>query len=165
MRRVTLVLARASNGVIGEAGRIPWHISEDLKRFKALTLNKPIVMGRKTWESLPRKPLTKRMNIVMTRDRAYAADGATVVHSLEEALSRAGETDEVMIIGGAEIYRSALALASRVELTEVHGVFKGDTLFPAFADQVWQEVAREDRTEDGLRFSYVTLRRRDTYGA
>lgn len=163
MTAVTLVVARADNGVIGEAGRIPWHISDDMRRFKALTLGKPVAMGRKTWESLPRKPLPQRSNIVITRDPGYAAEGATIVYAFAEALSfvQSLGAEEIMVIGGAEIYRAALPFASRVELTEVHAEFSGDVVLPAFDPKDWQAIAREERaTADGLKYSYVTLEKK-----
>jgi len=149
---ITLVLAMAEDGVIGKDGGIPWHISEDLKRFKALTLGKRVVMGRKTWDSLPRKPLPGRENVVVTRDAGWHAEGAITVHAPGEAL----KTD-AMVIGGAEIYRAALPLATRIELTEVHRAFEGDAVFD-FDRSLWRESAREDHaTPDGLEYSYVTL--------
>jgi dihydrofolate reductase len=160
---ITLVLAMADNGVIGDKGAIPWRIAADMRRFKALTMGKPIVMGRKTWDSFPRKPLPGRANIVITRDRSFAAPGALVVHSLEEALARAGveKADEIMVVGGAEIYRAVLPIADRIELTEVHTQARGDARMEKFDPAAWREVAREDHgTGDGLGFSYVTLERR-----
>jgi dihydrofolate reductase len=155
MSKITLVLAMAENGVIGKDGAIPWHISDDLKRFKALTLGKRIVMGRKTWGSLPRKPLPGRDNIVVTRDAGWHAEGATAVTALEQALR-----DDAMVIGGAEIYRAALPLAARIELTEVHRAFDGDAAFD-FDRSGWQETARErHETPEGLEYSYVTLIRK-----
>ena len=155
MSEITLVLAMAENGVIGKDGAIPWHISEDLKRFKALTLGKRVVMGRKTWDSLPKKPLPGRENVVVTRAAGWQAEGAVTVHVLGDALK-----GDVMVIGGAEIYRAALPLATRIELTEVHQTFAGDAVF-AFDRGGWRESAREDHiTPDGLAYSYVTLTRK-----
>ena len=162
MSRVALVLARAANGVIGADGGIPWRIPEDMRRFKAITMGKPILMGRKTWDSFPKKPLPGRTNIVITRDRALRADGAIVVHSLEEGLARAGSeaTEEIAIVGGAEIYRLALPRASIVHLTEVHTDAEGDVSMPPFGPE-WRETVREDHaTPEGLRYSYVTLARK-----
>ncbi|MBS0279724.1 MAG: dihydrofolate reductase [Proteobacteria bacterium] len=157
---ITLILAMAENGVIGNKGAIPWRIADDMKRFKALTLGKPVVMGRKTWDSLPRKPLPDRTNIVVTRQPGWSADGAVTASSLDDALSKADGAAEVMVIGGGEIYRAALARADRIELTEVHGAFDGDAHF-AFDRASWREAARESRTTpDGLAYSYVTLTRR-----
>jgi dihydrofolate reductase len=149
---VTLILARAKNGVIGKDGGIPWHISDDLKRFKALTMGKVMVMGRKTWDSLPKKPLPGRRNIVVTRDGDWRAEGAESM-SLYQALA----LPDVFVIGGAEIYRAALARADRIELTEVNKSFDGDARFD-FDGKDWRETAREDHAApDGLRYSYVTL--------
>jgi dihydrofolate reductase len=160
---IALVVAMSQNGVIGDAGKIPWHISDDLKRFKALTLGKPCIMGRKTWDSLPRKPLPGRTNIVVTRDAGFTADGAVVAHSLDAALARAEaeRANEIAIIGGANIYAAALPRVTRIHLTEIHANFTGDTHF-VFDRGAWREVAREDRaTTEGLRYSFVTLERRD----
>jgi dihydrofolate reductase len=155
MREIVLVVAAADNGVIGRDGRIPWHISEDLRRFKALTLGKTVVMGRKTWDSLPRKPLPGRGNVVVSRDTAWKAGGALAAASPDAALAAA--SGDVMVIGGAEIYRALLPRATRIELTEVHGDFSGDAVF-SFDRAAWREAAREDRvTPDGLAYSYVTL--------
>jgi dihydrofolate reductase len=152
---VTLILAIAENGVIGKDGAIPWHISDDLKRFKALTLGQTIVMGRKTWDSLPKKPLPGRTNVVVTRDGNWRAEGATVMHNLDKAF----RTD-AMVIGGAEIYRAALAVATRIELTEVHRAYDGDAIFE-FDRSGWKEDKRERHlTPDGLAYSYVTLTRK-----
>jgi dihydrofolate reductase len=160
---IVFVLAMADNGVIGAAGAIPWRIADDLKRFKALTMGKPLVMGRKTWDSFPKKPLPGRTNIVITRDRGWTADGAVVAHSLDEALARAESENppEIVIAGGAEIYRAALPQAARIELTEVHVNAAGDSHLLPFDKAVWRETAREDHaTPDGLGYSYVTLVRR-----
>jgi dihydrofolate reductase len=159
---IVLVLAVADNGVIGDRGGIPWRIPADMKRFKALTIGKPLVMGRKTWESFPKRPLPGRTNIVITRDAAYRAAGAAVAHSLDDALTRAAAEHpaEICIAGGAEIYREALPRAARIELTEVHMAPPGDTHFPPFDRTVWHEIARaEHATAEGLRYSYVTLER------
>jgi dihydrofolate reductase len=160
---ISLVLAMADNGIIGNVGGIPWRIADDMRRFKALTMGKPIVMGRKTWDSFPKKPLPGRTNIVVTRDANLSADGAVVVHSLAAALERASaETqDEICVIGGAEIYAAALPLADLIHLTQVHAAFEGDTRMPLFDPAIWHETAREDcATAEGLRYSYVTLQRR-----
>jgi len=157
MSEIVLVVAVADNGVIGKDGAIPWHISEDLKRFKALTLGHTVVMGRKTWDSLPRKPLPGRSNVVVTRQADWQADGAVAATSLQQALATASGT--VMVIGGAEIYEHTLPLASRIELTEVHKDFDGDARF-VFDRGGWRESAREDHvTPEGLRYSYITLTR------
>jgi dihydrofolate reductase len=157
MSEIVLVLAVAQNGIIGKKGAIPWHISDDMKRFKALTLGHTVVMGRKTWDSLPKKPLPGRINVVVTRQQDWQAEGAVVAHSLGQAT--AGTSGTVMVIGGAEIYERALPLATRIELTEVHKDFAGDASF-TFDRKGWHETAREERvTPEGLRYSYVTLTR------
>ena len=157
MSEIVLVLAVAENGVIGKKGAIPWHISDDMKRFKTLTLGHTVVMGRKTWDSLPKKPLPGRINVVVTRQQDWQAEGAVVAHSLGQAT--AGTSGTVMVIGGAEIYERALPLATRIELTEVHKDFAGDASF-TFDRKGWHETAREERvTPEGLRYSYVTLTR------
>jgi len=154
---VVLVVATADNGVIGKGGAIPWHISADMKRFKALTLGHTVVMGRKTWDSLPKKPLPGRINVVVTRQASWQAEGAVVANSLEQAI--AGASGAVMVIGGGEIYQRALPLASRIELTEVHADFDGDARF-VLDRSGWRESGREDHvTPEGLRYSYVTLTR------
>jgi len=163
MTHISFVVARARNGVIGRDNRIPWHIPEDMRRFKAITMGKPLVMGRKTWDSLPKKPLPGRTNIVVTRDRNFAAEGAVVVHSVEEALARAQteKPDEIAVIGGAEIYAALLPRATRVHLTEVDLDPEGDASMPGFDPAQWREVDRESHaTPDGLRYAYVTLERR-----
>jgi dihydrofolate reductase len=154
---ITLVLAMAKNGVIGKDGAIPWRIADDMKRFKALTMGKPVVMGRKTWDSLPRKPLPDRINIVVTRQTGWNAEGTVTASSLEDALAKANDAADVMVIGGGEIYREALPRADRIELTQVHRAFDGDARFE-FDRSGWHEIAREEHaTPDGLAYSYVTL--------
>ncbi len=142
---ITLVIARAQNGVIGIDGKIPWHLPADLKRFKVLTMGKPMIMGRKTFESFP-KPLPGRRHIVLTRNKDWSADGAEVAHSVEEALTVAG--GDVSIIGGAEIYDLFLHHADSAESTIIWRNYEGDTVY--HLDQVdWSEVAREDHEADG----------------
>ncbi len=155
-----LIYARASNGVIGKDGKLPWHIPADLKRFKALTMGKPMIMGRKTFDSFP-SPLPGRRHIVLTRDRDWQSEGAEVAHSRAEALQLAGQ-GQIAVIGGAEIYALFEQEAERVELTEVHSEFEGDTYMPALDEAVWQEVAREDHPAENDRpaYSFVTLERR-----
>ncbi len=152
---ITFYLARASNGVIGRDGQLPWRLPADLKRFKALTMGKPMVMGRKTFESFP-SPLPGRRHIVLTRG-GWRAEGADVAHSVEEALAMAG--DDVAVIGGAQIYAQFLPHADRIELTEVHAAPVGDATVPAFDG--WDEIAREDHPAENDRpaYSFVTLTR------
>ncbi len=161
---LTLVVARADNGVIGRDGGLPWHLPADLRHFKRLTVGKPVVMGRRTFESIG-KPLPGRHNIVMTRS-GWTADGVTVVPNLAEAVAAAGlqqgaRPDEIMIIGGAAVYAEALPSARRVYLTEVHAAPGGDTVLPPFDPTVWQETARDAHAGDGdaPAYSFVTLER------
>jgi dihydrofolate reductase len=151
-----LIYARAANGTIGRDNRLPWHIPADLKHFKALTLGKPMIMGRKTFESFP-SPLPGRRHIVLTRDTAWARNGAEVVHSVEDALALAGE-GEIAVVGGAEIYALFMPLANRVELTEVDLEAEGDTHMPPPPPE-WREISRETHEADQGRpgFAFVTL--------
>jgi len=144
MTIISLVVAASRNGTIGRDGALPWHISSDLKRFKATTMGKPLVMGRKTWESLPRKPLPGRRNIVMTRSIGYVAEGAEVVSTAEGALALAAGAEEVCVIGGGEIYRLFLPLANRIYLTDVQLYVEGDTQFPILEPSQWREVSRQE---------------------
>ncbi len=156
--KLFLIYARAENGVIGRDNAMPWHIPADLKRFKALTMGKPMIMGRKTFESLPGL-LPGRRHIVLTRDPHWHREGAEVARSVPEALAMAGP-GEVAVVGGAEIYALLLPLAGRVELTEVHGEFEGDTMMPLLGPE-WVEVAREEHPTEGTRqaYAFVTLAR------
>jgi dihydrofolate reductase len=161
---IILVVARASDGTIGHEGKIPWRIPADMRHFKSVTMGKPCIMGRKTWESLPKKPLPGRTNIVVTRDRAFQAEQAVVVHSFADAIAeaQAESPDEIAVIGGADLYREALPHAERIYLTEVHGSFGGDVRLMAFDSDEWNQVAREDHPAEGdtPAFSFVTLERR-----
>jgi dihydrofolate reductase len=144
---LTLIVAVADSGVIGRDNSLPWHLPEDLKRFKRLTMGKPIVMGRKTFESIG-KPLPGRVNIVVTRDPGYRRDGVIVVHDVDSAVRAAGPVPEIMVIGGAELFRSLLPRAGRVHLTRVHGNIEGDVMWPALDDRDWQVVEREEFAAD-----------------
>ena len=160
-REVVLVLARAANGVIGAEGKLPWRIPADLKRFKALTIGKPMIMGRKTFDSLPGL-LPGRRHVVLTRDRVWQAEGAEVAHSVDEALALAGG-GEVSVIGGAEIYAQALPLADRLHVTHVLGEVEGDASFPAIDAAIWQETVRQDvpsGEKDSHATRYVVYERR-----
>ena len=159
--KISVIVAMAANRVIGHENRLPWHLPADLKHFKATTLGKPVVMGRRTWESIGR-PLRGRNNIVITRDTAYTAEGCVVVHSLDEAIRAAGEAAEVMIIGGAGLYRQALSLADTLYLTLIHGEFAGDTHFPQWRQDEWRETGRVDHEPDennSHAYSFITLER------
>jgi dihydrofolate reductase len=155
---ITIVVARASNGVIGKDGGLPWHISADLKRFKALTMGTVLVMGRKTFDSLP-KLLPGRRHIVITRDRDWRADGVEIAHSADEALAMAGE-EPVSVIGGAEIFRLFIRVADGIELTEVLAAVDGDTFMEdPRASGEWREVASEEHSGEQPPYRFVTLER------
>ncbi|OQW43682.1 MAG: diacylglycerol kinase [Proteobacteria bacterium SG_bin6] len=151
---ISFHLARAANGVIGADGTLPWRLPADLKRFKAQTLGRAMIMGRKTFESFP-APLPGRRHIVLTRDPAWRAAGAEVAHDVAGALALAG--DDAAVIGGAEIFALFLGLAERIELTEVHATPTGDAIVPPFTG--WREIARQDFAAEGDRpgHSFVTL--------
>ena len=155
---ISLIVARASNGVIGKGGGLPWHISADLKRFKALTMGSVMVMGRRTFESLP-KVLPGRRHVVITRDPTWRVEGAEVAHNAEEALAMA-KGEPVSVIGGAEIFRLFLPIADRIELTEVLAEVEGDTFIddPRSSGE-WREIGREDHLGDDPPFRFVTLER------
>lgn len=158
--RISLIVAVAENGVIGQDGDLPWRIPADLKFFKDTTTGHPIVMGRKTHQSIGRA-LPGRRNIVVTRDPDFAGDDIVVVGDLDAALEAAGDADEVMVIGGAQIYELALQRADRIYLTEVHIAADGDVRFPELDRAVWRETARVDHRAEGKTpaFSFVTLER------
>ncbi len=146
---LALVVARARNGVIGKDGGLPWRLRSDLQRFKAVTMGKPCIMGRRTWESLPLKPLPGRLNLVLTKDESFEAKGALVCTTLDEAVEIARETaeedgvDEVCVIGGTALFAAALPRAKRLYLTEVEAEPEGDAVFPAFDEGAWVEVSSE----------------------
>jgi dihydrofolate reductase len=157
---VFLVVAVAVNGVIGNDGALPWHLPPDLRHFKAMTAGKPMIMGRKTFESLPGL-LPGRRHIVLTRDASWAEDGAEVAHSPEQAIALAN-APQIAVIGGAEVYRQFLPQADRIEWTEVQAEPNGDTHFPAFDREEWTETSREAHPADGRSpgFAFVTLLRK-----
>jgi len=167
--RVALIVAAASNGVIGRNNQLPWYLPNDLKYFKQATLGKPVVMGRKTYESIG-KPLPGRTNIVVTRQSDWQAEGVRVVNSLDEALAMAESiaeidgAEELMVIGGAQIYNEAFKRATRLYFTQVHAEIEGDAYFPVVEPAEWREVAREDFAAEGPNpydYSFVVLERRD----
>lgn len=158
---LSLIAALADNRVIGKGNRLPWHLPADLQYFKRLTMGKPIVMGRRTWESLPGL-LPGRTHVVVTRNPAYRAQGGFVVHSLDEAITTFGDVDELMLVGGASLYSQALPLVARMYLTEVHIAPEGDAYFPEFDRAQWREIAREEGKVDrrnAIPHSFVTLQR------
>jgi len=153
--RVYLVAAVAENGVIGANGKLPWHFPEDLRHFKRLTAGHPVIMGRKTWESIGR-PLPNRDNIVVSRRPGFAAPGAQVASSLDEALSVCAGRESVFVIGGSELYRAALPRAAGLVLTEIHRAYEGDARFPEFDRRAWKETQRESHVAaNGVRFDFV----------
>jgi len=158
---IALIAAVAANGVIGIDNRLPWRLSDDLKRFRELTTGHAVIMGRKTWESLSR-PLPNRQNIVLTRQRGYSPEGAEVAGSLDEALALVNRPEPVFCIGGGELFVEALPRADRLYLTEIDRDFAGDAHFPPWRDEHWLEIARETkRGEDpvGFDYAYVTYER------
>jgi len=170
---IALVVARARNGVIGRDGDLPWRLRSDLQRFKAVTIGKPCLMGRKTWESLPLRPLPGRLNLVLTRDQSYEADGlskgALVCATLDEAIEIGRETaeedgvDEICIIGGTAVFEAVLPRARRLYITEVEAEPEGDAVFPAFDETAWIEVSSESHAageKDDHAFTFRVLERR-----
>lgn len=155
---ISLIAAMDRNSVIGKDNSLPWKLSADMKRFKELTTGKPVVMGRKTFESIG-KPLPNRINIILTRDKNYKAQGCTVAHSIKEALKDVDENDEVMIIGGAQIYKEFLPIANRMYLTLIDKDFEGDAYFPEYNKNDWKEVHREEHESDNYKFAFVDLDR------
>ena len=158
--RLHLIFARAANGVIGKGNALPWHLPEDMAHFKQTTLGCPVIMGRKTWESLPPKfrPLPGRLNVVLTHQMDWRAQGALSAHSLEEAFALCPDASDAWVIGGAEIYAQALPLANSAVVTEIDASFDGDAFAPQFGPQ-WTETARDPKVSaSGLRFSFVTYR-------
>ena len=159
---VSLIAAMDKNRAIGIENRLPWHLPADLQHFKKVTMGKPVIMGRNTYESIGR-PLPGRLNIVVTRDRNYHAEGCTMAYSFEDAIEKAGEQKEVMIMGGASFYEQTLAHADRLYLTLVDTEVKGDAFFPAWSVAEWQEVSKEHHQADeknAFNYEFVTLERK-----
>ena len=159
---VSQVVAMARDGVIGLDNSMPWHLPDDLKRFKALTMGKPMLMGRKTFEAIG-KPLPGRTSLVLTRDLAWQAAGVTVVHSVDEALKLAGAAPELCVVGGAEIYKLTLPATDRIYLTRIHASIAGDTVFPALDTSQWRETERVEHPADdrhAYSMTFSTLERR-----
>jgi len=166
---IALVVARARNGVIGRDGDLPWRLRSDLQRFKAVTMGKPCIMGRRTWESLPLKPLPGRLNLVLSKDESFLAKGALVCTTLDEAVEIARETaeedgvEEICVIGGTALFAMALPRAKRLYLTEVEAEPEGDAVFPAFDEAAWVEVSSEPHPageKDDHAFVFRVLERR-----
>ncbi len=155
MSEIIIIAAVSENNVIGKYGKIPWHISEDLQRFKRLTLNHPVIMGRKTYESLPVKPLKDRVNIVLTRDRSFTSPSIVVKNSLKDALDYCKKYDKAFLIGGQSVFEEGLKIADTLELTRVHGSYEGDAFFPEVNFNEWTLKNREDKTG----YSFITYER------
>lgn len=157
--RLSLIVAMARNRVIGINNTLPWHLPEDLKRFKALTMGHHIVMGRKTYESIGR-PLPGRTTIIVSRDPSYSRDGCLVARSLPEAIRLTDDDDQVFFVGGSSLYEQVLPLAARLYITEIQADFEGDAHFPEFDQAVWREVSRQHQVgANGLAFDYVVYER------
>ncbi|OSI09146.1 dihydrofolate reductase [Neisseria zoodegmatis] len=160
MQKITLIAAHAHNNCIGINNAMPWHLPEDFAFFRAYTTGKPVVMGRKTWESLPKKPLPGRRNIVITRQADYAAEGAETVSGLHKALALCGDVEEIIIMGGAQIYAEALPVATDLRITEIDLNVEGDAFFPAINSDEWQANREGKRTaENGLVYEFVHYQR------
>lgn len=161
MTRIAFVVARDRNGVIGKGGALPWRLPDDMKHVRALTIGKPLIMGRRTYESIG-KPLPDRTNIVLTRDPAFRAEGVKVASTPEEALALAGDAPEVIVFGGAEVFARFLPMTDRIYLTEVETDAAGDTYFPALDPRQWRETERTEHPADAKHaypFRFVTLER------
>lgn len=159
---LSLIVAVGKNNEIGKGGKMPWHLPADLKHFKAATLGKPVIMGRKTFEAIG-KPLSERRNIVVTRNAGYHPAGCEVAHLFTDALVLVAGAPEIMVIGGGKIYREALPRAQRIYLTRVRAGFNADTFFPTLDPTDWRESAREDHVSDERNpfdYSFITLDRR-----
>lgn len=156
--RVSLIVAASRNGVIGARGKLPWHLPADLQRFKKLTMGHPILMGRKTFESIG-KPLPGRTNIVITRQKGFACCGAVTASSLDEALRMCEKEQEVFVIGGADIFAQALPLADRIYLTRIDQDFEGDAFLFKIDPTVWKEISREESPADSLPYTFITYDR------
>lgn len=159
MTKLSIIVAYANDRVIGINNTLPWHLPEDLKRFKALTMGHRIIMGRKTFDSLGRL-LPGRTTVIVSRNHSLKVDGAVVAHSLEAAIQSCGNDDEAFLIGGAELYQVGLKHADKLYITEIHAAFEGDAFFPEIDRTVWHVASREQhRSEKGLDFSYVVYTR------
>ena len=159
--RIYLVVAIAENGVIGAKGKLPWHLPEDLRHFKRVTLGHPIIMGRRTWESLGGKPLPGRENIVVSRTAGFDAPGAHVAMSFEAAIALCAGESVACVIGGSALFAAALPVADGLVITEIHKSYQGDTFFPDWERAAWRVSQKESHTSaDGVRFDFVLYERR-----
>ena len=159
---LSIIVAVSENNVVGKENKLPWKLSADLKRLKSLTMGHHIIMGRKTWESLG-KALPGRINVVITTDKNFKAEGGVVVHSLNEALAYSSEDDEIFIFGGGKIFKEAMPLVNKIYITRVHSIIDGDTFFPVLDRSDWKEISREDFKADEknqYNYSFLTLVRK-----
>lgn len=159
--QIAAIVALSENRAIGIDNKLPWHLPADLRHFKEVTLGKPIIMGRKTYESIGR-PLPGRKNIIVTRDKTFSAAGCDIVHSLSDAIQAASDAEEIFIIGGAQLFAEAMPLVQRLYLTVIHENFKGDTFFPSLNNNEWHETHHEDHEPDEkniYRYSFITMQR------
>ena len=162
---ISIIAAMGKNNVIGNKNSLPWKLPADMKHFKELTLGKPVIMGRKTFESIG-KPLPKRINIIITRDEDYKAEGCVVAHSLDEALKAAGNAEEVMVIGGAQIYKEFLPKADKMHLTLIDADFEGDAYFPEYNIEEWEEVSYEEHERDKdnqYNYTFIVLKKKNRH--
>lgn len=162
--RIAFVVAMDRNRLIGAGDRLPWRLPDDMRFFREVTMGHPVLMGRKTYESIPARfrPLPGRTNIVLTSQRGYEAPGCIVVHTIEEALLLVDEAEELMVIGGAQVFRELLPIVDRLYLTDIDGAYEGDVYFPEFDRAAWREVAREEHPADDRHdspFAFITLER------
>lgn len=159
MRKITIIVAASENSVIGYKNALPWHISEDLKNFKKITINHSVIMGRKTFESIG-KPLKDRRNIVISRDKTLKIEGVEVVNSLDDAVCRTKDENEIFIIGGEQIYKIALPIATNMHITRVYRTIEGDAFFPTFENSQWKILSQNDlESNEGLKFSFIDYER------
>ena len=159
MRKITIIVAASENLVIGDKNGLPWHISEDLRHFKEITINHSVIMGRKTFESIG-KPLKDRRNIVISRDKTLKIEGVEVVNSLDDAIFRTKDQNEIFIIGGEQIYKMAMPFATNMHITKVYINIKGDAFFPAFDEREWKILSQKDlESNEGLKFSFIDYER------
>ena len=159
MRKITIIVAASENSVIGYKNALPWHISEDLKNFKKITINHSVIMGRKTFESIG-KPLKDRKNIVISRDKKLKIEGIEVVNSLDDAVCRTKDENEIFIIGGEQIYKIALPIATNMHITRVYSTIEGDAFFPTFENSQWKILSQNDlESKEGLKFSFIDYER------
>ncbi|MBT7407667.1 MAG: dihydrofolate reductase [Nitrosomonadales bacterium] len=159
MKKITIIVAVSENLVIGHRNTLPWHISEDLKNFKKITLNHSVIMGRKTFESIG-KPLKYRRNIVISRNKNLQISGVEIASSLDDAICLTKAEDEVFIIGGEQIYEIALPIATNMFITKVHSTIEGDAFFPNFDENQWKKLTQNDlESEEGIKFSFISYER------